>query len=429
MRFIAKHIIVISVIMLITSVANAQNKRNRGDAKIMRHKNNTSLKKRNAAKIESTNKLAIKKETTWSLGDLFRNEQKQRELKCPGKVKRKEHVRDVKYVVRESIDDYSGTPDVQLMTHTEEIHFDIIKINHKKLEIPAFKQFKNNMTDFTADGEAEFSDIIRKIRDYLGSNTKGEGVTLKIIGSASQIPTSFDPEKPNNNIRADGSSIPGQTSIENNKLLAMARATELANKIKLIFSDIDIILPSNVNDIELGKTPWDRHAQHKLNRAVASGNKEAIARVYAPFQKEQFVKVESEETSSRTVKPKSVKMYTISMTPKIYFRDSELHEFVHDKFVVSKATYDKIGGMRSFNSVDERMNFLKSLDLRLFYQKNDNKIRWYLVNSDEEKLLQIEEDYTRIYELYLGGLTDRRDKTVLREIITEKYLSLVAKWD
>ena len=114
-----------------------------------------------------------------------------------------------------------------------------LKPNSKWLENHITKKIQTQKR-FLKTLEEQFKLIIKEIRQYLGANNKtGEGVTLKIFGSASQIPTSFDPSKPNNNIRPDGSSIPGRTSIENNKKLAQARALELANKIKKVLEDLN----------------------------------------------------------------------------------------------------------------------------------------------------------------------------------------------
>ena len=393
-------------------------------AKVMRFSKNPNKHRKKASKIESNNKLAVKTTKEWSVLDLFRNEQKQMELKCPDKNSRKKKEKDIKYVATEEYDDYQATPDVLINTAVEEIHFDIIKLSENKLEIPAFKQFKNNMTDFTADGEEEFKTIISKIRDFLGDNTDGKGVTLKIIGSASQIPTSFDPTKPNNNIQANGSSIPGQTSIDNNKLLAQARATELAKKIQLVFGNITIITPE-LSDIQLGATPWDWRAQRDLNEAIHSEKQGAVDAVFAPFQKEQFVQVESEEVHAKTVKPKSIKMYTVSMTPKVYFKDHTMQTFIDAQFVVSKETYDLIGGSRRFESVDDRAAFLKSHNLEIQYSEKYGFKRWYIVQAGIEKqTMSMANDYDRIYQQYLVGLVDNLDKKVLRKIITEKYLKM-----
>lgn len=275
--------------------------------------------------------------TKWSVLDLFRNEQKQMELKCPSKGGRKLKQKEQKFVAKEPIGKDTAAPNVILEPKVNEMHFDIIKLGERRLDIPAFKQFKNNMTDFTADGEEQFKEIITKIRDFLGSNTDGKGVTLRIVGSASQIPTSFDYTKPNNNIRADGGSIPGQTSIANNKLLARARALELANKIQLVFKNITIVMPT-VEEIKLGATAWDWNAQRRLNKAVKAKDKAAIAAVYEPYQKEQFVKVESEEVHTKTVKPESIKMYTVRVTPQVYYSDGTAQAII-DEFIVSKSTY------------------------------------------------------------------------------------------
>ena len=221
---------------------------------------------------------------SWSVLDLFRNEQKRRALRCPDKSKDRENITG-KFKETDELDEDEGA---SIKRHTRSIHFDIIELDEAKLEIPAFKQFKNNMTDFTNDGEEQFKFILNEIRDFLGENTDGKGITLKIIGSASQIPTSFDPSKPNNNINEDGSSKTGLTSIENNRKLAQARAMELARKIKEVFTNITINTPE-LEEIKLGPTNWDKNAQDRLNDAFLRGDRAGMQTVYEPYQKEQFV--------------------------------------------------------------------------------------------------------------------------------------------
>lgn len=302
---------------------------------------------------------------------------------------------------------------------SRKIHFDIIQIKQDELEIPAFKQFKNNMTDFTAHGEEQFKEIISKIRDYLGDNTNGKGITLKIIGSASQIPTSYDPSKPNNNINPDGSSIVGQTSIENNRKLAQARALELAKKIKLVFSEIGIKTPS-LSEIKLGETPWDEDAQKRLNDAVIRKDEAAKAKVFEPYQKEQFVKVESQSEYIKKIKPKTIEMHIVGVRPLLtYLEDGVEKEII--RFIVSKTLYEKVGGTLQFPSVVERDAYLEKENFKII--QNPKTATWYMYHSEEEKnAMLLEEDYDRIFQLFELGVVDEKDKNQLIEIITEKYL-------
>lgn len=302
----------------------------------------------------------------------------------------------------------------------KKIHFDIVRIKHAELEIPAFKQFKNNMTDFTRHGEEQFKEIIEKIRTYLGDNTNGAGITLRIIGSASQIPTSYDPEKPNNNINSDGSSIVGQTSIENNRKLARARALELAKKIKLVFSEIGINTPS-LDQITLGDTPWDEEAQNKLNDAVIRGDETAKQAVFEPFQKEQFVKVESQGEYERKIKPKTIEMHIMSVRPVITYMSNGVEREII-RYVISKKLYDELGGTLQFKTVEERDSFLKGKGIKP-YQNPKTKL-WYMYQSQKEKeAMSIDDSYSRIESLYELGIVHERDNQVLKQIITDKYLS------
>ena len=171
-----------------------------------------------------------------------------------------------------------------LVRSSNTMKFDMVELKDIKLSIPAFKQFKNNKTDFTEDGEKEFKEIVHKIKMFLQTDNKGKNITLKITGSASQIPTSFDPSKPNNNLKPDGSSIPGKTSVENNKLLAKARADELAKKIKHYFPALTIITPS-LDEIKLGTEVWTTEHQKMLNKAVAARDRAAMDAIFEPFKK------------------------------------------------------------------------------------------------------------------------------------------------
>ena len=270
-----------------------------------------------------------------------------------------------------------------ILRSTNSVHFDVVQLEDIHLDIPAFKQFKNNMTDFTADGEHEFQEIIHKIGIYLGTNYEGKGVTLKIIGSASQIPTSFDPGKPNNNINPDGSSIIGRTSIQNNVKLAKARADELAKKIIAVFPSIEIVTPS-LQEIELGKTKWDAESQKNLNIAFGKKDKQAMKAVYEPFQKDQWVKVESKEKTSRSIKPESIRMYMVSTSPYLKTNVNGEETIIRSLFIVSKKTYDAIGENKSFNNVEDRDKFLDELDLKVFSSNKNGLIRWYFLQGLDE---------------------------------------------
>ena len=364
-------------------------------------------------------KLHVKRTKNWSVLDLFRNEQKRRALRCPDKSKDRENITGKFKETDEENDEETAS----IKRHTRSIHFDIIELDEAKLEIPAFKQFRNNMTDFTNDGEEQFKFILNEIRDFLGENTDGEGITLKIIGSASQIPTSFDPSKPNNNINEDGSSKAGLTSIENNRKLAQARAMELARKIKEVFTNIIIDTPE-LEEIQLGPTIWDKNAQDRLNDAFLRGDKAGMEAVYEPFQKEQYVLVESQDYYMKTVKPESIEMYLVSIRPKIIYTIDNGEEKTISSFIVSKNTYEKIGGTLQFDSVEERDAYLKHEHLKKIDDRRQGDERWFLyANHEELNAIQLVNDYQRIYSMYELGIVDEKDKEVLKEIIREKYLS------
>lgn len=377
---------------------------------------------RKASKVENTDKLGVKTRTSWDIRDLFRSKDKQLRVRCPDRSKVKHRKKGVKYVAKAPVDSTEGFKGANITRHISSIEFDIIELTEQKLDIPSFKQFKNNMTDFTRDGEEEFEQIIAKIRHYLGDNTDGKGVTLHIIGSASQIPTSFDPSEPNNGIHPDGSSVYGKTSIENNRLLAQARAGELARKIKNIFTNITIITPM-LGDIKLGNTEWTAETQHRLNEATVRNDREAVKEVYAPFQKDQFVKVISEEKFSRKIQPNAIKMYTIRTSPAMPYKGGEGFEMVNGEFIVSKSTYERIEKDHFFNTTSIRNAFLDELGLSLHYLVKNGEKRWYLLTAEEQHTLEIQHDYKRILEQYEVGLVDDADKRALEKIITEQYLA------
>lgn len=311
--------------------------------------------------------------------------------------------------------------EVKLVRGANTIKFNVIKLNDRKLEIPAFKQFKNNMTDFTADGEEEFKRLVEKLRTHLGPNTTGEGVSLEIIGSASQIPTSFDPSKPNNNILSDGSSLPGKTTIENNKLLALARATELGKKIKAIFPEIQLNIP-NLEDIHLGETPWTESTQKKLNAAVAKKDQKAVEAVYAPYQKEQYVMVRTKDYKTQFIQPEALRSCFILLSPPVSWMD-EGGKYAISQFIVSEATYNKIAENKTFDNVEERDNYLKNT-LRISVQhKSYLKVdHWFMLTGKEALSFRQKEDFKKIKGLYKDKVFDVKDRQVLEDIIVNETL-------
>lgn len=333
--------------------------------------------------------------------------EKYAKLDCPGKIPKKSNKID--------IPDYETTSKANLIRSSNTVHFDLIELEDVHLNIPAFKLFKNNMTDFTADGEQEFKEIIQKINHFLGNNHEGKGVTLKIVGSASQIPTSFDPSMPNNNINENGSSIAGQTSIINNKKLAKARADELGHKIKKIFPSIVIQIPT-LDEIEIGKTPWTREVQKALNQAAMKGNKEEVMKIYEPFQKDQWVKVASKDRTSKTIQPESIKMYMVSTTPHLKTQIDGEEVEIKTVFIVSKKTFEAIGDHHIFGSIAARDHFLKKLGAKIYTENKNGIIRYFLLHGSEEtSAFHIADETERIYALYKLGIVDNLDEQILEE--------------
>jgi hypothetical protein len=297
--------------------------------------------------------------------------------------------------------------------------FNVINLSDIKLEIPAFKQFKNNKTDFTEDGEKEFKEIVHKIKTFIEADNQGKSVCLTITGSASQIPTSFDPSKPNFNLNPDGSSILGKTSIENNKLLAKARADELAKKLKHIFPLLIIISPKLV-EIKLGTQKWTEEHQRKLAKAVAKKDKVEIEAIFEPFQKDQWVKMESNDRTSKSVQPEAMKMYMISTTPSLKTKIENIEQTVKTIFIVSKNTYDKVGPSKTFSSVGERDRYLKRISLRIYHWDKDSVQRWYLLTAHEAKAFHLQAYKEKVIQLFKVGIADQLDEPILEAYLKDE---------
>ncbi len=337
-------------------------------------------------------------------------------LDCPDKNPKK--------VSKPDLPDYETVAKANIIRSSTTVHFDLIELEDVHLDIPAFKLFENNMTDFTADGEHEFQEILLKIGHFLGKNHEGKGVTLKIVGSASQIPTSFNNDSTGNNINPDGSSIAGRTSIENNRKLAKARANELAHKIMLIFPSIKIETPT-LEQIEIGKTKWTKEVQRALNKAHIKGDKKAIEAIFEPFQKDQWVKVESKDRTSKTIQPESIKMYMVSTSPCISTKVNGVDQEIKSVIIISKKTFDEIGDHRVFGSVANRDLFLKNLEAKIYVDNKNGVMRYYMLRGNEEiRAFNIEDKNERIYEMYKLGIVDNLDEQVLEEHIIANLKSL-----
>lgn len=331
---------------------------------------------------------------------------------CPVKIERKQSN-------LESIAFTSIKSKAHIRRSSTSVHFDVVQLEDIHLEIPAFKQFKNNMTDFTADGEHQFQQIITKIAVFLGTNHEGKGVGLKITGSASQIPTSFDPGLPNFNINKDGSSIIGKTSIKNNSKLAKARADELAKKIKAVFPSIEIETP-NLADIKIGETKWTWETQQNLNTSVIKKDKLAIKKIYEPFQKDQWVKVESKERSSKSVKPESLKMYMVSTSPSLHKVINNKNAIINSVFIVSKNTYHLIGENLHFNSIEARDDYFLKHKFELFNATKNGFNRWYLLHGDSEiNAFKTSDATERVFNLFEVDIIDALDEEILEAKITQ----------
>ena len=395
-------------VLLLISGSSCHNKLQ----KITTHK---KIQPKKITKKESK-KLTVKRKKRSKISNLFTSQEKQNKTSCPDRNSQKYKEPGELQKSKKRLKGRDEDESARFRLGVEVINFDIVYVEESKLDIPSFKQFKNNMTDFTADGKLEFENIIAKIKMYLGENTNGKGVTLEIFGSASQIPTSFDPSLANNNINEDGSSIKGKTNIDNNKELARERALELAEKIKSVFINIRIETPS-LEEITIGETPWNKEVQAHLDKAYLAGNKKEMKRIFEPFQKEQFVKVKSKETFIKTIQPNSIRMYTLIATPRIVIDGDP----VKSRFVISKNTYLQLNeGRKGFDHAEKRDHFFKKKGLHTMQKIINNEKRWYLIHGHKEKhLLHYSEEYKRILESHRIKIVDKRDYDILEKILTK----------
>ncbi len=371
------------------------------------------------SKKEQRQKLTVKKTKLTGVATVFTSQEQKNKIECPAKNKRKYKAPGE---LQSSKDKKNGDIEANsacLAIRSDLIDFDVVYFDKSSLNIPTFKQFKNNMTDFTADGEKEFQAIISKIKVYLGDNTDGRGVTLKVWGSASQIPTSFDPSKPNNNISSEGQSIKGQTSIENNRLLAQERAKELAGKIKSVFNNITIVIP-DLGGVQIGETQWTDSVQKKLDSAYLVGDRELMEQIFEPFQKEQFVKVESDEVFMKAVKPKRVKMYSMTASPKIVLGG----ESIRARFIISQGSFEFFSANNlMFKNEANRLKFLNKNGFKIKHMQFDGQDRWYIYRSKEElEVITNNQSYNRILASHQNDIVDRRDYDVLEEILVQQAL-------
>jgi hypothetical protein len=319
----------------------------------------------------------------------------------------------------------SDAKEIKISKISHTIKFNPINLTDRKLDIPTFKQFKNNMTDFTADGEEEFKILVEKMKKYLGANSLGYGVRLQISGSASQIPTSFDFTKPNNNIMPNGSSIKGKTSIQNNKMLALARAIELGKKIKAEFPDIGLDIPS-LDQITLGKTAWTIQKQKELNKAVEKKDSVAIATLYEPYQKEQFVMIKTNEYTQVVVQPKTVNSYIITISPAFVETDENGEKYTINEFLVSENTFNKQTGTMTFKNLEERDNYLRSnLKVCFAHKSYNNRNHWFLLTPKESLSLRQNDDFRKVKSLHRDKIYDVKDRDLLEEVLLVEAIKTI----
>jgi hypothetical protein len=309
---------------------------------------------------------------------------------------------------------------ISKVSHT--IKFNPVNLTERKLEIPSFMHFKNNQTDFTASGEEEFKSLVEKTKLFLGANKRGYGVQFHISGCASQIPTSFDFTKPNNNILPDGTSIKGKTSIQNNKMLALSRAIEMGKKIKAEFPDIGIEIPT-LQQIKLGTTPWNAQKQKQLNKAYEKKDTAAIANLYEPYQKDQYVTVKTNEYTQESVQAKTVFSYLITISPALVSEQNG-QKIVINEFLVSENSFNKLTSAVTFKNTDERDEYLHDvLKVAIVHKSYNNHEHWFMLTPKESLGLRQTDDYRKVKSLHRDKIYDVKDRDILQEVLIKEAIN------
>ncbi len=365
-------------------------------------------------------KLKTHRMPAFSFATLFGSKAHRVKATCPNYLKSEKNVKLTD--IKPELEVNNGIPQkraASLLVKTDIMEFDIMELGENKLDIPEFKQFKNNRSEFTANGNEQFDKIITQLKDYLGDNTLGEGLTLRIRGSASQIPTSYHPKKENFGINLDGSSIKGQTNVKNNVYLAHARAMQLAYSIKKVYPLIQVLTPE-FEDIELGATQWNQKTQKALDKAHIAGDRAGKELVFEPFQKEQFVIVESKDLFVKTIKPNAIKTYTVAAVPRLKFNQDGEEVEIKGQLIISERTFQLLKNSHlKFQNTDDREVFMQENNLKVV-QVDD---RWHLVsNGNEEKALRINDLNKRLAELYKLNMNHDADYLHITELVKKHHL-------
>jgi len=119
----------------------------------------------------------------------------------------------------------------------------------QELEVQENDLFKYNRTTVQTDRES-YKKMISDIEEFVEKNPNAQ-FEITVHGNSSQVPTSYDNTKANNNLGDGFKSLPGQATVDNNKMLAQDRSDAL---LKQVLVDLKSKNPDILKKIKSVKT-------------------------------------------------------------------------------------------------------------------------------------------------------------------------------
>jgi len=132
----------------------------------------------------------------------------------------------------------------------------------EQLSVKENDLFKYNRTTVQTDKDS-YKEMINQIEVFVEKYPEAK-FEITVHGNSSQVPTSYDNTKDNNNLGDNFKSLPGQAGVDNNKMLAQDRADALLKQVlvDLKVKDPDILkritgvnTTSKIGDIEYANDP------------------------------------------------------------------------------------------------------------------------------------------------------------------------------
>lgn len=114
----------------------------------------------------------------------------------------------------------------------------------KDLKVQENDLFKYNRTSVQTDKES-YKKMLAQVEKFVEENPDAR-FEITVHGNSSQVPTSYDNTKDNNNLGDNFKSLPGQAEVQNNKMLAQDRADAL---LKQILVDLKVKNPDILKKI------------------------------------------------------------------------------------------------------------------------------------------------------------------------------------